>query len=343
MPGTLGALGEDAWIRRLVRRCGAQAPPPPLGIGDDASRLRPRAGHDLVWTTDLLVEDVHFRRSWGEPRRLGRKALAVNLSDVAAMGAVPCGFLLGLSAPGSLPLTWLDGVAAGLADAARRAGAPCLGGDTTGSSGPVSLGITAAGSLPRGTLLTRRGARPGDGLWLSGPLGAAAAGLRLLEAGFRPGRPGPRPLQRAARAALLALLDPRPPLDLGPWLARRGLARAAIDLSDGLATDLGRLCGASGVGARVDLEAIPVHRCVGPLADWLGDDPAGVAVQGGEDYELLFTVPRGREAVLRRTRRVPRPVRIGEITRGGLVVRGPGGRETPLEAGGFGHFRPAEG
>jgi thiamine-monophosphate kinase len=329
----LRSLGEDRWIARLARRLGTSAPPPPDGIGDDAARLRPRAGRDLAWTTDVLVEDVHFRRRWAPPRLLGRKGLAVNLSDLAAVGAVPRAFLLTLAAPPETPVAWLDELAAGLAEAARRAGVACAGGDTTASPGPIQIGIAAAGDLPRGRMLTRRGCRPGDGLWLSGPLGGAAAGLRLLEAG-RPGRSG------AAAAAVRALLDPRPPLALGPWLARRRLARAAIDLSDGLATDLARLCAASGVGAVLEAQAIPVHAAVRRLAPALGVEPRELALAGGEDYELLFAVPPRREAELRYLpRRLHiRPVRIGEVTTEGLRVRDEDGRERPLRPRGFRHF-----
>ena len=340
MAPCLRSLGEDAWIARLARRLGHAAPPPPEGIGDDAARLRPRAGRDLVWTTDLLVEDVHFRRRWAPPRLLGRKALAVNLSDLGAMGAVPRAFLLALAAPDSLPVSWLDAFAAGLADTARRAGAYCAGGDTTASRDRLSIGVSAIGEVRRGRLLTRRGARPGDGLWVSGPLGAAATGLRLLEAGQTLDRPGPRG-ERAVRVrALRAHLDPQPPLGLGPWLADRGRARAAIDLSDGLAIDLGRLCAASGVGAVIELTSVPVHPAARRLAAEVGAEPLELALEGGEEYALLFAVPRRRESELRH---LPpnigsRPLRIGNVTAKGVRLRGEDGRERPLRPRGYRHF-----
>ena len=333
----LRSLGEDGLIDRLVRRLGRIAPGPPDGIGDDGARLRPRAGRDLVWSTDLLLEDVHFRRKWAAPRQLGRKALAVNFSDLAAMGAVPRAFLLTLALPGSLPLDWIDRFLDGLAAAARAAGAYCAGGDTSVSPQGVQIGVTVAGEVPKGVLLRRDTARPGDGLWVSGPLGASEVGLRLLEAGRRTGAVA------WERRAIAAHLDPRPPLELGPWLAARRVARAGIDLSDGLSRDLGRLCRAAGTGAQVEAWALPVHPSARRWARTHAADPEDLVLHGGEDYALLFTVPRRKEAQLRYLPPGPgvRPVRIGKITEPspGLRLLFPDGRQRPLPERGFRHFR----
>jgi len=340
---TLGDLGEERLIERLRRRLGPIVPRSPSGIGDDAAYLARPGAAGWVWTTDSLVEGVHFRRSWTEAVWLGRKALAVNLSDVAAMGATPRSFLLTLALPPKLELEWLDAFTRGVRQAAVRAGVRCVGGDTTASRAGIFLGVTVLGEARHG-LLRRDAARPGDGLWISGPLGASAAGLRLLRAGWRlRPRGAVAPEGGCARRgpeaeALRTHLDPRPPLALGPWLARRGIARAGIDLSDGLATDLPRLCRASRVGARVDLPAIPVHAA----------EKGGVraAVRGGEDYALLFTAARREEEKLRYlpTQIGARPQRIGEILPPGGGIHGVDatGARRPLARGAFEHF-PARG
>lgn len=336
---TLGDLGEERLIERLRRRLGAIVPRAPAGMGDDAAYLTRRGSPGWVWTADLLTEGVHFRRSWTEAHWLGRKSLAVNLSDVAAMGATPRSFLLTLALPPALELTWLDDFARGLRRAAVAAGVECVGGDTTASRAGIFVGITVMGEARHG-LLRRDAARPGDGLWVSGPLGASAAGLRLLRAGWRLRRqgavaPGRRRATRGGEAAALrAHLDPRPPLPLGPWLVRRGISRAAIDLSDGLAADLPRLCLASGVGARIDLAAIPVHP-----AERRG---VAAAIRGGEDYALLFTAPRRKEEKLRYlpARVGRRPLRIGEILPPGAGIEcvAADGAAKPLARGAFEHF-----
>jgi len=342
--GRVASLAEEALIERVRRRCGDAAPGPPDGIGDDAARVRPRRGWDLVWTADLLVEGVHFRERWTPPRLLGRKALAVNFSDVAAMAARPRAFLLALALPPSTPVDWLDRFAGGVAGAARDIGAQCVGGDTTAARRGLLVSVTAIGEVRPGRLLTRSAARPGDGLWVSGPLGASALGLKLLRAGWTPG--GSRRHRglpdRAARRAVRAHLDPRPPLALGPWLARRGTSRAAIDLSDGLSTDLPRLCRASGVGARIDRPALPLDPSVRAWARWKGADGEALALHGGEDYALLFAVPRRREGDLRYL--LPgtgaRPVRIGEVVDAaqGIRLRLADGSERSMRPRGFEHF-----
>ncbi len=341
----IAGVGEEELIARLRRRLGLLSPAPPDGIGDDAARWRVPRGGTILWSTDLLQEGVHFRRAWASPRLLGRKALAVNASDLAAMGARPRTFLLGLSLPGSLPLAWFDDFVRGLAQQARAARLLCAGGDTcaAGPGSGVGISVSMAGTATTRRLLTRDAARPGDGLWVSGPLGASAMGLRLLERGWRlrgrsaVRRGGVRPDQRRmASRALRAHLDPRPPLELGPWLLRQRISRAALDLSDGLSTDLDRLCRASGVGALIDPEAVPVDRAV---TFWEGKEQAlAMALHGGEDYALLFAVPAARSAGLDSPPGWPgvRPVRVGEVIRGrGVRLQGSPGL---LQPGGYRHF-----
>ncbi len=335
-------------IRRLQRRLGVLSPPPPAGIGDDAALLPVRRGKTTLWSTDLLLEEVHFRRKRSPARLLGRKALAVNLSDLAAMGAVSRSFLLSLGLPPRLPLRWFDAFVAGLGESARKSGVVCVGGDTSAAAEHIVIGVTVSGQGCPGKLLRRDQARPGDGIWVSGPLGASALGLKLLQSGWSlEGRTATRRKastpeeRRYAGRALRAHLDPQPPLLLGPWLAGQSVSRAAMDLSDGLSIDLSRLCEASGVGARIDSDRIPLDPAVGFWSSRLGLDPLELGTHGGEDYGLLFTVPAARES---RMGRLPgslgvRPICIGRVESGsGLWLRTSGQRPQALRPGSFEHF-----
>ncbi|HET9480114.1 MAG TPA: thiamine-phosphate kinase [Candidatus Polarisedimenticolia bacterium] len=361
--------GEDGFIAWIGRRFGRLAPPPPAGIGDDAA-LR-RMGGAALLTTDCLVEGVHFRRD--EPAfLLGRKSLAVNLSDIAAMGGRPDCFLMVLAVPDDLPSSFLGNLIDGMASAAREHGVALAGGDTSRSAGPLVIAITVAGrtQVGRGArVLTRSGARPGDGIYVSGALGDSAAGRRLLDLGWRP-RPAGRAKRQTgagrarvagvtspaggrgrrlagslppirARQALGKHLDPQPQLALGRWLLSHRVASAAIDLSDGLSTDLARLTAASRVGARLLAPAVPIGDPARAVAAALGEDPLGLALHGGEDYELLFTVPAAREPeLLRLPAGLPGAFFIGRITSRlqGIRLAEPSGRDRPLRAGGFDHF-----
>jgi thiamine-monophosphate kinase len=287
-----------------------------FGIGDDAAILRsPRAGRELLLTTDQIIENTHFVMGRHPARALGHKTLARGLSDIAAMGGAPLCFLLSLSLPESLGLVWLKQYIYGMFRLSKAHGVPCVGGDVA-RSGHFSAAITVVGDVPRGKALPRAGARPGDLLFVSGSLGGSALGLlRLLEG------------SRARGAAVERHLFPEPRLALGRLLREKLKATAAMDLSDGLSTDLARLALASKVKAEVDSAAIPV---------FLGAS-GEQALHGGEEYELLFTVRPGV--------RVPalmggvRLSYIGRILPGrGVWVRTPRGVER-LEPRGFQHFR----
>ncbi|MBI3449120.1 MAG: thiamine-phosphate kinase [Acidobacteria bacterium] len=342
----LSRLGEAGFVDALVRRHRRAFLPPPHGPGDDAAVL----GRSLV-TTDALIEDVHFRAT-EPPFLIGRKSLAVNLSDIAAMGGRPEAFVVALGLPSGLPARFLRALVDGLADGAAEAGVRWIGGDTVRSPRGVVIAITAIGRRGR-RILTRQGARPGDGVYVSGPLGASAAGRLLLEAGFSwnpagaAGPPGRRidPAARREAAELLrAHLDPRPRLAAGWFLASKGVASAATDLSDGLSVDLRRLCHASGVGARIEREAIPVSQATRAWARRRRRDALDLALHGGEDYELLFTVPRRREPLLARWPKDSGagPLLIGRITarRQGLRIARPDGRTEPIPPLGYDPFRP---
>lgn len=290
-----------------------------LGIGDDCAVLRPRRGQEMVVTTDLSLENVHFRRDWHPPQSVGHRCLARGLSDLAAMGAHPEAAFLSLAVPAELTGRWMDGFLDGLFSLAERHRVPLAGGDMAKSS-LVVADIVLLGSTPKGKALLRSGARAGDVIYVTGALGGSAAELRALQsrpADFRgtdrPGHPH---------------LYPEPRLAAGRKLLR--LATAAIDLSDGLSTDLSHVCEESGLAAEIDAEALPI------------DARATLeqALHGGEDYELLFTaspktsVPGQLGGVL-----VHAIGRMKKRGRGPQVELDRGGKRTALAAGGWEHFR----
>jgi len=330
----LGRIGEDGLVRLLRTRAGSPGPRWSVGIGDDAAVLRPRAGQEIVITTDALMEGVHFRWRTTDPRSLGHKALAVNLSDVAAMGAVPLGFVLSAGLPPRTSAKRLSGFVAGLLAESRSASCPLVGGDSVRAE-TWSLALTVFGEVPRGRALLRSGARPGDRVFVTGTLGGSALGLAVLERGA--GR------RRGAKAFVSRQRRPRPPLSVGPGLLRRGWATAAMDLSDGLARDLGRLLAASGVGADIDAQSLPLPRGARALCAGLDLDPHALALHGGEDYELLFCAPPGAPTAARMSRALgSRVSEIGRIRRGrGLDVGG----QRAGSAGGIGwsHFKASAG
>jgi thiamine-monophosphate kinase len=299
-----------------------------LGVGDDCALLAPTAGQQLAVSTDTLVEGRHFL-STVPPERLGHKALAVNLSDLAACGARPLAFTLALSMP-RVDEPFLAGLARGMQALARRAGIALVGGDTT--AGPLALTVTVFGEVPPGEALLRSGAAPGDTLWVSGALGDARLALEAFRGTLR--------LEAAAfEAARSAMEQPEPRVALG--LALRGVATSAIDLSDGLLGDLGHILERSHVGAEVQLDALPrsAH-----LASQPGPVQRSCLLAGGDDYELLFTAPApATAAVQQAATRAGVPVTaVGRIVAGtGLRVLDASGQAIALaELTGFDHFAP---
>ena len=311
---------EFELIERIRRRAAARDDVS-LGIGDDAALLRVPSGHDLAVATDTLNAGIHFPADTA-PADIGWKALAVNLSDLAAMGAAPAWCTLSLSLPRADP-HWLDGFLDGFCALAAAHGVALVGGDTT--RGPLSVCVTAHGLLEAGRALRRDGARPGDEVWASGTLGDAAAALAQLQAGG------------VADPALRARLDrPEPRVALGRALV--GLASACIDLSDGLLQDLGHVCRASGTGAEVDVDALPASPAL--AARSTGDTRRGEQACGGDDYELCFTAPASHAAdVLRVAAGCATPVaRIGRIVQApGVRALADGGPWQPPR-GGYAHF-----
>jgi thiamine-monophosphate kinase len=301
-----------------------------VGIGDDAAVIRARAGLEWVLTTDAFLENVHFLPRVHPPQAVGYKALARATSDLAAMGARPRYFLLSLALPPSCTGKWFDRFLKGMSRAAHSFGLVLAGGDTT-SNPQAAINLTVIGEVVPGRAVLRSGARPGDMICVSGTLGEAELGLRSLHQGLR--------VRRKWQGLLQKHQYPEPRLALGAWLARNGKATAMIDTSDGLSTDLTHLCEASGVGAKVWAAKIPKVAVPSDLQKF-GLDPLRLALDGGEDYELLFTVPR------RQARHLPRAVRgvpitiIGEITQERqILLMDDAGRKRTLRAQGWDPFR----
>jgi thiamine-monophosphate kinase len=313
----LDDLGEHAWIARM-RRSLSRGRLTVLGPGDDAAAIRPPR-RPLLLTTDALVEGVHFALGWESPAALGRRALRVNLSDVAAMGGRPIAALVAIEAPPRLAANVLDRLMRGLAADARRAGVDVVGGNLAAGR-HLTITVTLVGESGR-RLVTRAGARAGDDVWVTGALGGAGVAVRELLAGRRARRPA-APIR----------------VDAGRLLG--AAARAMIDVSDGLVQDLGHVCRASRVAAEIDAHALPVapacRRALGAAA-------ARFAATAGEDYELLCTAsPRMRRRLARLAPRLGcRLTRIGRIVAGRPVVRllDARGRPVALRRAGFDHFR----
>ena len=303
------SLSESELITRFFRSCGAQRRDVALGVGDDAALLECAPGMQLVATTDTLVAGVHFPEST-PPAAIGHRALAVNLSDIAAMGARPAWALLALTMP-SAEERWLEEFAAGFGTLARAHDVALAGGDTT--RGPLTITVALLGQVPRGRALTRAGGRAADLLYVSGSPGDAAAGLAIVQ-----GRLSAPP--EAAPYLRERFLLPTPRVALGERLA--GLARACMDVSDGLLGDAGKLAAASGVGVEIAFEALPVSP---PLVAALGENAAReLALTGGDDYELIFAVDPARAAQLERAL----PAQEWHYRQIGVLRGAPGARVT---------------
>jgi thiamine-monophosphate kinase len=306
---TVGELGEHALLARLLARLPRLSPSVLVGPGDDAAVLEPARNERLVVTTDAVVEGVHFSRAHSSPADIGHRALAVNLSDLAAMAATPRWALLSLVLPGSLPVADAEGLVDGLASLAGRYGVSVAGGNITRTDGPLVVDVTAGGEVSPRRWLTRGGGRPGDELYVSGRIGGAAAGLEMLQAA--PGRPSdPVCIGRHVR--------PEARVRLGVAMGRARAARAAMDVSDGLADALRQVAVASGTGVRIDAEALPIEPGARTWWDAHGVDAVMAAIAGSDDYELLFAVSRRQAGAMRSVRRQvkePSLTKIGELTK----------------------------
>jgi thiamine-monophosphate kinase len=324
---------ENALVQKIERSLrapsGKRVRALKLGIGDDAALFVPAKGQQTILTCDWFLEGTHFLREKHPADAVGWKCLVRAVSDIAAMGGAPRCFLLSLALPETHTGRWLDEFLGGARRAARKLGCELAGGDTTRRR-DILIHVTVIGEVRTGQAVRRSGARPGDILYVSGRLGEAELGLRLLRAG--------KSLAVRRDPLLKKHLYPEPRLALGRWLAEKRLATAMMDLSDGLSSDLPRLCAASRAGARVEATKLPAVQ--GSAAARIrGLDPVQLALHGGDDYELLFAVARNK------THRVPHAFRglpltaIGEVTPGREVLLfDERGREQPLVAGGWDPF-----
>ncbi len=324
------ALSEFALIAKLFAPLAANSEGA-FGLKDDAATLRLPPGEELVVTVDTLVEGVHFLRD-DSPELIAKKALRVNLSDLAAKGAQASHYLLALSLPEWVGDAWLTDFAAGLAEDQRRYGVTLLGGDTTATPGPLTLSITALGSIPKGRMLRRAGAKPGDLVFVSGTIGDAGAGLEMLQAKTSG-------LPAVAREYLIQRYRlPEPRLALGRALV--GIASAALDVSDGLIADLGHIAEVSGVRIVIDAPLVPLSA---ELSGLWGRGTQGLlrAATAGDDYELAFTaVPAARVAVADAARASGVAVNeIGRVEAGaGVELTDEAGRAIAVARAGFTHF-----
>lgn len=330
-----GSSNENSILKRIIARTADStqnlvARGVRLGIGDDAALFRPKAGHETILTCDWFLEGTHFLRDKHPPDVVGWKCLARAVSDVAAMGGVPRCFLLSLALPQSHTRRWLDEFLGGLRRAARKFECVLAGGDTTRRR-EILINVTVVGEVRTGYAVLRSGARAGDILCVSGRLGEAELGLRVLRNSKGRVKTG-NPLTKKH-------LYPEPRLALGQWLANHRLASAMMDLSDGLSSDLPRLCAASGVGARVESAKLPAVQ-LSAANRRRGVDPLQLALHGGDDYELLFTVQPHKARMLPRSFRGVALTPIGKITeKPELMLLQENGRERQLVAGGWDPFR----
>jgi thiamine-monophosphate kinase len=334
MSTTVASVGERALIVRLRARLSPDPDHVRIGIGDDAAVLIPERGMQTVVTTDSLIEGVHFRRDWTTAAAIGYKALAVNLSDIAAMGATPRASLLSLGLPAALPLDDFDQIIDGYARLADATRAPLVGGNIARSPGPLLIDVTVIGSVRPRRVLRRTGAHEGDELFVTGTPGLSAAGLALLTHGVDRDS-----LTIDERACVDRHEQPEPRLRVGRIVARTSAASAAMDLSDGLADAAATLAASAGLGVVVDAGAIPVHPGVASVAARRGQSPLDLILGGGEDYELAFAVPaRRRSRFLAAARRADMPVTcIGRFERASGAWLETAGIRSTLPAG-FGHF-----
>ena len=355
----------DASERELVARIQQQLPPTPpwvlVGIGDDAAIVEPERNRAEVLTVDAIVEGVHFDRAFVPPDAIGHRALAVNLSDLAAMGAAPRLALLSMALPSTLPLADFDGIVSGFTSLAAQHRLQVIGGNLTRSPGPLVIDVTLVGTVKRRQALTRGGAKPGDDLYVSGAIGAAAAGLRLLRNVVGHQSSGASLSARSTEDLRLRLmtgdsrlttddwrlmtayLTPVPRIRLGLLLGRNRAASACVDLSDGLADGVRRIAEASGVGMTVDASLLPIDPAARAFFGAQCLDPVEASLEA-DDYELLVTVrPRARGRLAAAIRHGGAPLtRIGRCTEDRAITIRPSGTEATDAAlpAGYTHFRP---
>jgi thiamine-monophosphate kinase len=325
---------EDSLTAWIASRTAADRPDGLLvGIGDDAAALSFPAGMAVLVSADSMVEGVHFSFGHASPAQVGRKAVAVNVSDMAACGGRGRFITCQIGIPRRIGEEVVRACLQGVIDAARDFGMALVGGNISSTEGPCFIDVTILGEAAPDRILTRRGARPGDLVVVSGRPGESAAGLRLLQAGNASDDP-------SSARVIARHLDPEPRQPLGLAAAEMGVARAAIDISDGLALDLHRLCRASGMGARLDRASLPVSTDLAAAARRLGIDPVDLLLHGGEDYELILAVPSDRAGELSALANAARVVLtvIGRFAEGSGLTLADGQEERNLSPTGWDHL-----
>jgi len=329
---TLKDIGELGLITKIRNWMATSCPELIRSIGDDVAVLD-MGNKALLITTDILIEGIHFEKSWSNPFQLGRKAVAVNLSDIAAMGGRPRYFLISIGLPKHLPLSFVSLLYRGLKEEARRSQVGLIGGDTSLSQ-KIIINICLIGEGKKGDLLFRDGAKVGDDIYVSGTLGDSALGLMILQDGN---------LQRKPKGLIKKHLFPTPRIELGQALATKHLASAMIDLSDGLLSDARHILEESRVGAQIWEESIPISRLYRKWVRIYAKETYQIAMSGGEDYELLFTAPPNkRRRIISLARSIDHPITlVGQILpqKEGFHLVKKGGKKIPLNRLGYDHFK----
>ncbi len=334
-PETIKSIGEFGLIEKIRESLKTKKPSVVLGVGDDAAIFKPTPGNELVFTTDMLVEGRHFDFKFTSPWQLGAKTMAVNLSDCAAMGAKPTVAVVSLGLPKNYPVADLEAFYDGMKSWGESFGAQIVGGDTVGSDSFV-VNIALIGEVESGRALKRSGAKEGEALFVTGTIGDSAAGLHALQ----------HPSAKAKDAASLLVkrhLTPVPRFAVGRALSTQKLATSAIDISDGLSSEIHHLCEESGVGAEIHEEALPLSPALLNYCEVHSLNPVTLALDGGEDYELLFTTPLSKISDV--IRKLPGETGVGCKSIGRMVPKSKGitfitrkGERAPLKSKGFNHF-----
>jgi thiamine-monophosphate kinase len=334
-------MPKESEIISLIRKRARAGERVVIGIGDDAAVVKTSSGSELIACSDLSIEGVHFRTQWSDPRSIGKKSLAVTLSDIAAMGAEPRYALISVALPASLSPEFIDRLFEGFFQIADACGVSIVGGDTSASPDKLFIDTVVIGEAQAGRAVTRAGARASDLIYVTGELGASALGLGLLEQGYRlSGEKGDGPEACARREALLKHLSPEPRLAAGKAIGETGIATAMIDISDGLSTDLWHILEESRCGAIIQAGAVPIAESVALLSPGKAFD---LALHGGEEYELLFTSRFDlREKVEELSKALAIPITmIGEITSGEDLELERGGVFELVRPSGYEHMGEA--
>ena len=337
---SLKSIGEFGLIRQLKQQWPSSSPWIIKGIGDDAAILKTRQGQQFLISTDVLIEGIHFDLAYQTPKDVGWRAGAANLSDIAAMGGTPLYLLVSMAVPVRVPPQHIRELYRGIQAACRPCNVELIGGDTSSSPSQIFLSLTIVGTVRANRALTRNKAEIGDRIYVTGTIGDANAGLRILQTHSTKGR---RFRPSAVEKFLIRRhLRPAPRIHVGQLLVDRKLAHAAIDLSDGLSSDVGHVCEESRVGAEIRAEALPLSSQLRAFAQRHKTDPMKIALQGGEDYELLFIAPpKHHQKVLRVSEQTGVPITcIGEIKpkKFGRQLELPDGRKQKLPNESFHHF-----